>query len=247
MVKIAICDDEKKDSSRIENIVNTYLKTKEVPYTMYTYQSGEELMQSGTKFDLVFLDISMQGINGIQVGKRIRDYNRRVKIIYITSYQKYFMLALNQIHAFAYLEKPVAKDKVEYQLNEIIKDIQESNQKKETIKLKVVEITEEGFIENRIKIFNVKDIIYFEYINRRIKIKLENEEYYFVDCMKNVIERMRQYSFSCCHQSYLVNLERIKRINGYELFLDNQEIVPISQKKSAEFRKRLNKFINDSI
>lgn len=247
MFSIAICDDNKKDLVKIQTIVKSFMVTKLIPYHINLFNSGEELLEFHDKFDLIFLDIAMDGINGIQAGKKMREINRNVKIIYTTRYHQYCKQAVNHVHAFAYLEKPIEKDKAEQQLNEIIRYIQEENEKKEIVKFEIIEITKEGELENRIKNFEVNDILYFEYFNRKIKMKLENEEYFFTDKMKYLADKMQEYNFEICHQCFLVNLRHIKKIKGYEVFLDNNEKLPVSQKKSADFRKKLNKFIQNNI
>lgn len=247
MFTIAICDNNKKDSIKIAAIVKSYMDAKCIPYCIKNFKSGEELLGYTDKLDLIFLDIAMDGINGIQAGKKMREVNRNVKIVYTTSYQQYCIQAVNKVHAFAYLEKPVSRDKAEQQLTEIFRYVQEENEKMEIVKFDIVEITEEGRVENKIKNFEVRDIFYFEYFNRKIKIKLENEEYFFIDSMKELAEKMQEHNFETCHQCFLVNLGHVKKIKGYELLLDNNEKLPVSQKKSAEFRRKLNIFIQNSI
>lgn len=247
MFTIAVCDNNKKDSFKIETIVKSYMDTILIPYRFDTFHSGEELLDFHDKLDLVFLDIAMDGINGIQAGKKLREINRNVKIVYTTSYHQYCLQALNNVHAFAYLEKPISKEKAQLQLDEAIRCIQEENEKMEIVKFEIVEITKEGRLENKFKNFYVNDIYYFEYINRKIKIKLEYEEYFFIDRMKDLAEKMQDYNFEICHQCFLINLTHVKKIKGYEVFLDNNEKLSVSQKKSADFRKKLNKFIQSSI
>ncbi|MGB8452159.1 MAG: LytTR family DNA-binding domain-containing protein [Anaerocolumna sp.] len=247
MFTIVICDNNKKDTIKLEIIVKSYMDTKSIPYQINIFKSGEELLEFHDKFDLIFLDIAMDGINGIQAGKKMREINRNAKIVYTTNYQQFCIQAMNNVHAFAYLEKPITKEKAERQLDEIIRYIEEENKKIEIVKFEIMEITEKGKLESKIKNFEVKDIFYFEYFNRKIKIKLGNEEYFFVDRMKDLAEKMREHNFEICHQCFLVNLGHIKKIKGYEVFLDNNEKLPVSQKKSADFRKKLNKFIQSSI
>lgn len=247
MFSIAVCDDNKKDSTKIVNIVKNYLDTTYIPYEINVFRSGEELLKYQDKIDLIFLDIALDGINGIQAGRMIREINRNVKIVYTTSFKQYCKQAVNNVHAFAYLEKPVKKEKAEKQLHEILQYIRDEKENIEIVKFEIVEITKEGDIENKIMGFEVKDILYFEYLNRKIKIKLENEEYFFINKMKALADKMQEYNFEICHQCFLVNLRHVKKIKGYEVLLDNNEKLPVSQKKSADFRKRLNKFIQSSI
>ncbi|MDK2967516.1 LytTR family DNA-binding domain-containing protein [Lacrimispora sp.] len=247
MFLIAICDDSRKDSVRIAKFVKNYMKSVSIPFQLIIFKSGEELLNFNGKFDLIFLDIALTGINGIQVGKTLWERNRDVKVIYTTSYKQFCRQAVNYVHAFAFLEKPVTKVTVERQLCEIIQYIQEEHGRIEVVNFEVLEVTEAGELESRIKSFEVNDIYYFEYINRKIKIKLENEQYFFIEKMKNLTEKMQKYDFASCHQSILVNLRHIKNIKGYEILLNNEDKLPVSQKKSADFRKKLNQFIQNNV
>ncbi len=136
MLLIAICDDNKSDSVRIAKFVKGYMKSVSIPFQIITFKSGEELLEFRGKFDLIFLDIALTGMNGIQIGKTIWEMNRNVKVIYTTSYKQFCRQAVNYVHAFAFLEKPVAKNNVERQLQEIINYIQEESGKLELLILK---------------------------------------------------------------------------------------------------------------
>lgn len=247
MFSIAICDNNRNDILKIEMIVKKYMDTKSIFYHISKFKSGEELLEFHEQLDLIFLDIAMDGINGIQVGKKMYEINRKVKIVYTTSYYQYCFQAVNNVHAFAYLKKPVSQTEAEQQIDEVLQYIREENEKREIVKFEIIEITEDGKLENRLHNFDVKDILYFEYFNRKIKIKMKYEEYFFSDRMKDLADKMREHKFEICHQCFLVNLMHIKKIKGYEVFLDNDEKLPVSQKKSSDFRKKLNNFIQSYI
>jgi DNA-binding LytR/AlgR family response regulator len=247
MLSIAICDDDKSDAAKIEALIKDYMSLKQMPYQLKRFHSGEELLEAKEVFELLFLDIALGGINGIQVGKLIRETNHNAKIIYTTSYKQYCKQAVNRVHAFAYLVKPITKDKMDRQLDEILQCIVEEHEKEETVKFEILEITGDGELEVRIKDFEVKDIYYFEYFNRKIKIKLEHEEYFFRDKMKDLADKMQIHNFEICHQCFLINLRHVKKIKGYDVFLNNNDKIPVSQKKSADFRKKLNAFIQSAI
>ena len=247
MLSIAICDDDKSDAAKIEALIKDYMSLKQMPYQLKRFHSGEELLEAKEVFELLFLDIALGGMNGIQVGKLIRETNHNAKIIYTTSYKQYCKQAVNRVHAFAYLVKPITKDKMDRQLDEILQCIVEEHEKEETVKFEILEITGDGELEVRIKDFEVKDIYYFEYFNRKIKIKLEHEEYFFRDKMKDLADKMQIHNFEICHQCFLINLRHVKKIKGYDVFLNNNDKIPVSQKKSADFRKKLNAFIQSAI
>lgn len=248
MLEIAICDDNEKDQEMIQKFIADYMNGKKLCHSIYTYKTGEELLESNYAFHVVFLDIAVGGgMNGIITGKKFRFINKKTKIIYITSYQQYMEQALNGVHAFAYLKKPIERDIFYLQLDEVIHIVEEEQAQKQIVTFEVLEILQEQCVDTVIREFNVENIYYFEYVNRRIKIRTVNGDFYFADQMKNVIHKMRDYPFESCHQSYLINLNYVKKLKGYELLLKNGEMIPVSQKKSAGFREKINQFIQKSI
>lgn len=248
MIEIAICDDDVKDQEIIKKFVGEYMDEKNLSHVIWTFNSGEELLESDHCFSILFLDIAMgDGMNGIIAGRKFQSISRKTKIIYITSFNQYMEQAFNGVHAFAYLDKPVKKEKIFLQLDEVLHILQEEQAHKQIVTFEVIEIVEEHHIDTMIKLFNVEDIYYFEYVNRRIKIRTVNGDFYFIDHMKNLLSKMSEYQFESCHQSFLINLKYVKKLKGYDLFLENGEKIPVSQKKSAEFREKMNKFIQRNV
>lgn len=86
MFNIAVCDDEAAITDLIEKHILAY---REIMPSVSKYTSGEALVQSQKAFDLIFLDIDMKGMNGIDAAREIRKYDKRVKIVYVTSYRDY--------------------------------------------------------------------------------------------------------------------------------------------------------------
>ena len=248
MIEIAVCDDNEKDIRIIDKLIIEYMNKREISYLIKKYMSGEELLECKKNFSVIFLDIAMgEGINGIDAGKKIHSLNRRTKIIYTTSFHQYMEQAFNGVHAFAYLEKPVQKDKVFNQLDEVLHCIEEEKKHKQILSFEIIEKVEERRVNTMIKEIDVEDIYYFEYVNRRILMRTKEGEFYFIEQMKNLIDKMSDFTFASCHQSYLINMKYVKKIKGYDLYLKNGEKLPVSQKKSAEFREKMNKFIQNSI
>ena len=95
-MKIAICDDEKKASETLLEIL------RECPESIEKtdiYFSGEELLLAEEQYDLLFLDIDMEGIDGIETARKIRLKDKKVKIVYVTAYSEYAGKAFS-VHAF---------------------------------------------------------------------------------------------------------------------------------------------------
>lgn len=106
-MKIAICDDEKEIRESLRNILEEYREPLE---QIDLYAGGEEFLECGKSYDLLFLDIDMKGINGIETARKIRLKDKKIKIVYVTAYKEYASQAFS-VHAFGYLLKPIKKKK----------------------------------------------------------------------------------------------------------------------------------------
>ena len=104
MIKIAVCDDDEKILGETLELLRHY---KKLPLTADAYTSGEALLAAGKKYDILLLDIDMEGPNGIETARRIREVDKEVKLIYVTNYSDYTIFAFG-VHAFAYLLKPLS-------------------------------------------------------------------------------------------------------------------------------------------
>lgn len=187
-------------------------------------------------------------MDGIQTGIQLRAKSKQTYIIFITNFEEYCHQAVNKVHAFAYLEKPLTKEKIQPQLAEVLAELAAfGNAPVREVSFEILEVGDGSRERLGYQKFNVAEILYFEYTNRKVRMKLADEEYYFQDKMMELAERMKNYDFVLCHQSYLVNLSQVKSVKGYDVSLKNGELLPLAQKKSVEFRSQLNEYLQRNI
>ena len=105
-LNIAICDDEKIIREQIKELAE-----KEMPdVCARLYETGDALLAAGKQFDIVFLDIQMEGTDGIETAKRLRQREEDTILIFITGIREYVFEAFD-VAAFHYLLKPIEEDK----------------------------------------------------------------------------------------------------------------------------------------
>lgn len=247
MIQIAICDDDKQDLVHLKSMICKVMDRFSKHYNIQEYESGEALLKTPLTFHLIFLDIMMDGENGIEIGKQIYRKNRNVKVVYQTSYGQYCIDAMNKSHAFAFLEKPLQYLEVEEQITEFLE--QRNSVEEIRIEFRNVRYKRNGKVEEA-AILNLaaKDILYFEYIKmqKSVRIVTNKEEYTYKDTMNKLKERVYILGFEICCRGLIVNLERVKKIKGYNVILDTGEMLPLSQRRVAEFKERVNEYIHDS-
>lgn len=249
MFRIAICDDELKEAGKIQKIVGNFMKTSAMIHTIEVFTSAEELIGSKEIFDLVFLDISMNGMNGLEAGMKLYQRNLKIRLIYVTSYHQFLHEAVNHTHAFAYLTKPIKEEELSKQVSEAVKMIGMEKENGAEIELRnVMEAGEEKREYLAVKI-PVSDILYFEYIksNRRIRIKTINKIYEYAGTMVEAEKKMQLYEFGSCYRGLLVNLRHVMKAKGDTVYLNTGETLPLSQKRAVMFKSQLSDFVHRSI
>lgn len=232
MLRLAICDDDPKVVTQIRNIVDQYCKDTQITSAVEIYQDGSQVIQKASGSDIFFLDIEMPGMNGIQVAQELRANNKRAKIIFVTGYEEYQSAAF-QLHAFSYLIKPFTPQDIKRQLEDAVEYLHHDQETHE-----IIFHTAEGDIR-----LSPEQITFIEYKNRKVEIHTAENKYIAAYTMKQVTELLEKYPFVSSHQNFLVNLKHVRRITCMNVTLINGVELPMSQKRSADFRKRYQQFL----
>ncbi len=245
-IDIAICDDDSKDLKSIIDILKDIFATHNDKCSLQSFHSATDMLKKVNKMDIAILDISMEEMNGIDLGRELKKRFPEVRIIYTTSYEQYCMQAINEVHAFSFLCKPLEKEEVKNQLDELVKKIKQSDEKMEKVFYKV---SDSNGIEHPFIKLELQNIIFFEYVKtkRRIAIVLENEVYEYSYVMEKLADELEDYGFSVNCRGNLVNLRHILKIKGYDIYMDNGQILALSQKRVAEFKEKMNEFIHNHV
>lgn len=235
MIHIAVCDDESEVIEKINDSVTRFLTDNKHSFTIEKYYSGESLIESKKKFDLIFLDIEMKELNGIETAQAIRSKDLDVKIVYITSYTDYWRRAY-KVHAFDFISKPFSDEDIHNVLKDFLRIYNAENEK--TVELK----TADGAA-----VLKTKDILYF-YIKdkekRKVIVNTSHGEYVSTESLKEIYERLDSEEFYKAHKSCIVNLRYVQSIgknNGGDIIMTNGTNIPLAIKKQKEFLYLLSK------
>lgn len=115
MINIAICDDDIVTTSKIENMLQNIAKRNFIQIDTEVFWNGESLAESVKAvnyFDIIFLDIEMGAEDGITVARKIRQIDKNVLIIYVTSHENYMKESF-EVRPFQFLVKPVSERQME--------------------------------------------------------------------------------------------------------------------------------------
>lgn len=245
MIEIVICDDEETDLKEVSKMVSEICLNEVIDYNLKTYSSGEEMLERIYSIDIGILDISMCKLNGIDLGRKLKKRFPEVKLIYITSYEQYCREVINKVHAFSFLTKPIKYEDVRDQIVELLDDMEDdaSGRKRE-----FYNVTTSDEREIEVLKLDLKDILYFEYMKnaRKIKIVCKNDCYEFSYVMEKLANELKEFGFEVNCRGMLVNMRHVRKVKGYLLHMDNGQELVLSQKRRADFIKRINVFMHNN-
>ncbi|MBO1307184.1 response regulator transcription factor [Enterococcus sp. 669A] len=234
MIRIYICDDEKRVAEEIHHYVTGYFIAQPTEYEVVEFYRGEDLLSRAKKerAELIFLDIDLKDSHGIQIAQAIRQFDKKVKIVFITNHTNYKGQAFS-VHAFGYIDKPVDRAGIYEQLDEVKNYLLDE---KNDVIFKFD--TTEGLIE-----LELKDILYFVNENRKVSIVTLSGQYAMKQKISTLEKQLLDYHFKSPHASFLVNLDYVTDIKNYNVYMIEGIEIPLSQRKSIEFRKAVSEYL----
>ena len=232
MYQICIVDDEDNSLNQLKEILLKFFKEKSIQVDIFSFNNPVNFIDKfiPNKYDIIFLDISMPQINGIDVGKKIREKDISTTIVFTTSLIQY-ALSGYEVNAFDYLLKPINYSSLALTLQRWLK-LQNNNDNSLTIKYK------NSFIK-----LDIISILYIEVIDHKLIIHTKNEDYALRDSLDNYIEKLKNYNFSLCNRCYLVNLRYVTKIDDGIAYLGKIGLV-ISRAKKKVFIEQLNNYLS---
>lgn len=240
MIKIAICDDDERDRQKLDELIQKYIAEANEDLRMKQFKSGEQLIDSDFIPDILFLDIAMNEKDGIEIGMEIKRIKNDILIVYTTNLSHKMAVALNTVHSFGYLIKPIVKDDFFDMLSGAIRQIK----LKEAEGRNIVSFVSSG---NKVVYLHAMDIYYFEYVNRQLKAVTKDECYVCKETVSEIAKKMEKYGFAMSHRSFVVNLYHVANISGQMLIMKNGARVYLAQKRMPAIKNRLLLLARESI
>lgn len=224
-LKIAICDDEEYFLEKIK--VHVEKKLQEICWENYqidSFLSGEALyenIESNLDYHIYLLDINMLPIGGLEIARKIRQFNKDAYIAFITGFIDYAMEGY-KVDAIRYILKDSLEEMLEECMDIILQRIQQKNKSMLF-----------HFIEGDRKIY-LDHIIYIESNKHKLLFHVESskrEVYTMYDKLDHISENVEASCFLRIHKSYLVNMKYIRKIQKYEAVISSDTVLPIPREK----------------
>lgn len=232
---VLVCEDCRKDLKLIyERLQKTDLP-KDTEYRLFT--DGESLLKSvelSDKPDMVFLDVDMPGLSGIEVGNRIYEKNKKTKIIFITNYPQFAIDAFD-CSAFYYLLKTDTDEKLCAVVRRAV----------EAYRISHAEFITKD-LNGALKI-PISDICYVECGKRRLIVHTKTEQIEVIDSLKDAMKQLSIHGFVLAHRSIAVNMAEIMRFKRECIVLRNGELVEMSIRRKSLVMRAFSEYLERTV
>lgn len=217
-LNIAICDDEQNQIEYIKGIVSEWAKVKGHISVFSEFPSAEAFLfdyAENRNYDILLLDIEMDGMNGVELARTLRKETEDLQIIFVTGYDDYIADGYD-VAALHYLMKPVKKEKLFSVLDRAVRLISERE--------KNVILNASGTV---LKI-PLDKIMYVESQQNYIVIHTEKDAYRIKRTLSSM-EKELDSGFFRTGRSYIVGLRYVAGISKTEIKLDNGTVIPLGR------------------
>lgn len=229
-MQIAVCDDNPTIRTQIMELLKECAASKDLRIELKEYQDGSQIVEEikmGTRFHLIYMDIEMEQMDGLEAAEHIREYDAVVPLIFVTNYDTYAVRGYD-VMSMAYLLKPIDREKFIHVFERAWRLIGKNEE------LFVFET-----LRSHIKL-PIKEILYFQSNNKKVDVKTINGVERFsakLDAVEQQLER-DGYAFLRIHKSYLINFSLITRFNGVRAVLTNGETLHISERYRRQAKEK---------
>ena len=219
-MRICCVEDEIAQGELLKKRILTWGEANNVQINIDLYKSANEYLFNAGKYsyDLIFLDIRMDDINGMELAKRIREEDKGVLLVFVTS-EREFVFEGYEVDAYRYILKPISDEK----LADVL-DYARKNAVRDEVSIVLK-------IDNEIVRIMRSDIIYVEVKGHYVDIHASDEIITCKMSFEDVLAKINGNSelFIKTHRSYAVNIDKILKIGRTELTLTGKEIIPVSK------------------
>ena len=231
MLRAAIIEDNDRDAESLQSHLKRYARENALEIETRRYDNGILFLeQYRGEYELVFMDIDMPAMNGMNVARILRERDSHVLLIFVTALARF---AVNgyEVDAFDFIVKPLQYNFFSAKMNRAVRKL--ASEPRQKMLIRSAEKTVSVFFD---------EIYYVDIFNHVLSFHLAEETVSTRGTMKDVMESLSGGSFAMCNKSYVVNLNHVQRIDGDEVVLVNGDRLPISRPRKKEFMQQIADF-----
>lgn len=233
MTSIAIVDDELQDRELLKSFFSRLARDIDTAIETYLFASGEELLLSSVSYDIICLDIQMEGQDGLAIARRIREQNEKVVLIFVTNLA-HLAIEGYSVHAYDFIVKPIEYNFFVLKMESLLKAVGKDDAKYVSVMI--------GTEWERIP---VQDLLYIEVTGHYLLYHTKENSYKQKGSLHSIETKLSSLPFAKCNNCYLVNLENVEAVQGDEVRVGDTWL-KISRSKKKDFLQTLAKNIQET-
>jgi len=222
MLQIAVCDDEPFYREKILSLVKQYLDKRKLEYTTQLYSSGEQFLarcENRVKYDIVFMDISMKELDGIQTASQLRSFHNTTYLVFVTAFIDYALEGY-KVNAVRYIMKDTLDTAIPECMDAILQKMQLSK-----VTFTFMDGKRTLYTDNILYIESQKHKAFFHYMQNTMQAGITIYQLY--ERLDTIEKVLSDHGFLRIHKSYLVNMKHIRKLCNYSILLVTGEELPI--------------------
>ncbi|KNF07928.1 two-component signal transduction response regulator, LytTR family [Gottschalkia purinilytica] len=233
MLRVAVCEDELIHRTILEEYLHTIFEEFTNQYEILGFSSGEQLLENYLEgLDILLLDIQMNKLTGMDVARKVREFDNKVEIIFITSLIDYVQEGY-EVRAYRYLLKPIKYEDLKKHIVSCIDKLIKSNENFMIIQGK-----------SEVHKVSIDTITYIEVIKKDMIIHTTEQSYNTKMSLYKMEKELAPYDFFRCHKSYLVNMKQIQCLKQNVAIVNDEEI-PVSRYRIKNLKIKLAYVLGD--
>lgn len=217
-MRIAVVDDEIRWQEKVREILVAFPWGEQV--TVDAFSEGEDFCGAGA-YDVVFLDIEMEGMDGFETAELCKKQTPETIIIFLTTHTELSRRGY-MVSAFRYLDK----GNIHVELKEALKSVADLWNRNYALRFHMLHV---GEIQ-----IPIKDVNYIETLKRNVLIHTTNGNYLSNSTIEELEEELKERWFARSHKSYLVNLANIDNVGKEHIFFENGDSARLTARKYSE-------------
>lgn len=239
MIRIGVCDDDKVILKFLELQLIKYATITGNQFQVNTYTSGTDLLANhkANPFSFIMMDIMMPGENGIEIGRRLREFDTNVPVVYLTSSPDYALDAYS-VKAVYYLMKPIKPADLTYALDQLMSFF--TTPKRPCVCIPVAEGNTKVFIDTIIFVEHIQHVLYFHLQNGSI-IATANSSLTLAKALWMLSEKG---DFSQPHRAYIINWAYVTSVTGQDIIMSNGYAIPIPSRRICEIKQEYQNYLS---
>lgn len=235
--RIAICDDDQRDLSEFSSHILHYCREREIDIDLKCFHGAQELLETITRFDIIFIDIYLKDANGLKIIEQVRQKISDTLVVFITSSREFAVDAF-RVNALHYLVKPLSPSDLEGALERCFAMLQAPGLTAGGPKTLTVKIIKEPIPA----VIRMHDLLYIEVFRKISVLHTKKSEFETYASLNSIYEQLDD-SFLRVQRSFIINMNAIEALTGEYVLLTGGVHIPVSRKNRVSIKQQYQDFL----